>query len=540
MAESARSRTSQTITREAAPAAPLPEVFLSPRVVDREAFTEYAASLRQLIEQASAEGAALRSASGDAQLTRDHLKDVAAKSQPRLEAATKALAALDGQAQRAEQLLSAARDTASSLNILSRDSQEAIAKTAVEIQARVEQLRLEQSRRIDETCSQQELRLRTMREAMDRQIETARSENEARLRQTLSQSEGWLSQVETLIQQAEARLEERLRRGEELLSQRWGMMNSRLDEMDRALSGRAEQLTAAVDAKVAAAETRLAELSREIDNRLIRSWTHANELLQQLDTAAKRAETLLGEPPAQLILTADTNGEVTEATTQRLSVHEAIARIESLQTQATVAVGELEALRNDAEATRTTLGESLGQAQHDLTKLTEQAEVARGSLRGTLTAADQQIHGLSERATELAQSLAMTIEDCDSAHARLLTRRDEIMAMAEEPAKRVEEVGAHMRCAIEALLQEIHRAKAAARETSDDASEIMLRTQELMQELRPWAPLLIERKPGGPLPEPLTDLLRGVRGELATDLNRIAGALHQVTAKAARAAETLA
>jgi DNA repair exonuclease SbcCD ATPase subunit len=70
-------------------------VFLSPRVVDRGAFEEYAATLHDLFEKTATQAQTLKAASAEAQGLARILADAAQKFQVRLDAAARVLAGLD-------------------------------------------------------------------------------------------------------------------------------------------------------------------------------------------------------------------------------------------------------------------------------------------------------------------------------------------------------------------------------------------------------------------------------------------------------------
>jgi DNA repair exonuclease SbcCD ATPase subunit len=88
------------------------EIFLSPRVVDRQAFNEFAGQLRELIQQAGAQAEGLRTAAAEAQRTRDGLRDAVNANQMKLEMATRALAAIDQKADQTRKMIESAGDLA--------------------------------------------------------------------------------------------------------------------------------------------------------------------------------------------------------------------------------------------------------------------------------------------------------------------------------------------------------------------------------------------------------------------------------------------
>ena len=66
------------------------EVFLTPRVLDRRAFEDYAESLKRLIKDATGEGQSLSRTAADVRVLRDQLAAATAEAQRRLDATVRA------------------------------------------------------------------------------------------------------------------------------------------------------------------------------------------------------------------------------------------------------------------------------------------------------------------------------------------------------------------------------------------------------------------------------------------------------------------
>ena len=102
------------------------EVFLSPRVIDREAFNDYSGSLRRLIEEAAHQAEALKAAAAEATQAQISLRETAARHQGRQEAVTRALASIDQRLAEAERLAQAAEQTRRGIETASEDAQAAL------------------------------------------------------------------------------------------------------------------------------------------------------------------------------------------------------------------------------------------------------------------------------------------------------------------------------------------------------------------------------------------------------------------------------
>ncbi len=550
-----------TLASAPATASPAAEIFLSPRVIDRDAFNEMAASLRTLIEQAHSESEALRTVSAGAQQTQNQLRDVAVKAQPRIDAAGKALSALGDQSLRAEQLLTAAKDAAATLTTLSQQSQQLVAQAAADLHARVDRLRDEQGNRLDEARDhlRDELAKLTQEnerraEALNRQLDQARtnlntlfstitSENERRaedLRRELDAradaiviaATARMAQTSALVDQGDARMEERLRRAEELMAQKWAEINARLETMDRDAQQRASDVVQQIENVIARGEARFAELAANIDNRLIQSWTHANEVTLRLDNAAARAERLLGIP---------------DGSDQSL-VEAAVSR--GIEAESTAADGDVEAIDETPTPSLATVHRLLREARdvsdaarqtaRDMQSLREQTAHAQTILGDELNQAAARIDTLSQRGGDLITELNRALEACDSAQALILRQRDELRTAADEPARRLAAVTTGIRDSISAMLSEAEATRQATVHAGEEASEVLVQLSSLRAELKPWAPFVIDRAPGSPIPEPLQGVIQDVRIELARDLGCIADAMRQISGKATAVASKIA
>ncbi len=102
------------------------EVFLSPRVVDREAFNDFASALRTLIQNASAEGQSLRTIADQAQHVTDALQKAGIGHQSNLDLAARALATIEQRTQHAESLLERVTAAAAAFDHLQAQADELI------------------------------------------------------------------------------------------------------------------------------------------------------------------------------------------------------------------------------------------------------------------------------------------------------------------------------------------------------------------------------------------------------------------------------
>lgn len=114
------------------------DVFLSPRVIDREAFNDYSGSLRRLIEEAAQQAEALKAAAAEAAQAQTALRETAARHQGRAENVTKALAAIDQRLAEADRLAQAAETTRRGIEAASANAQSTLTARSDELAARID------------------------------------------------------------------------------------------------------------------------------------------------------------------------------------------------------------------------------------------------------------------------------------------------------------------------------------------------------------------------------------------------------------------
>jgi hypothetical protein len=172
------------------------EIFLSPRVVDRQAFNDFAGQLRELIEQAGAAAEALRGAAGEAQRTRDSLRDAMNANQMKLDMATRALATIDQKAEQTRKMIDSASDFASRVDGLREQADQVITERVGILCQRLNEAEEAATAQVDELHARLAGTL------------TAADERESQLRRALEAAAGPLvGQLAELVERAEATME---------------------------------------------------------------------------------------------------------------------------------------------------------------------------------------------------------------------------------------------------------------------------------------------------------------------------------------------
>jgi len=114
------------------------EVFISPRVIDREAFNDYSGSLRRLIEEAAQQAESLRAAAAEAAQAQTSLRETSARHQGRADGVTRALALIDQRLAEADRLARQAEATRRSVEEAGSSAQQGLAARTDELSARLD------------------------------------------------------------------------------------------------------------------------------------------------------------------------------------------------------------------------------------------------------------------------------------------------------------------------------------------------------------------------------------------------------------------
>ena len=150
---------------------PVVEVFLSPRVVDRDAFDEFAGALRDLIREASRRGNELRGTTAAARDTIGSIRSLKDASQARVERIRAVLAAL-------EQRTEAAQRVAEELE---RNGERTVDENLAQVQQRLDERLAAFEARLDEAIGRAEQRMSEIQVASEQQVQSL----EARLERAM-------------------------------------------------------------------------------------------------------------------------------------------------------------------------------------------------------------------------------------------------------------------------------------------------------------------------------------------------------------------
>lgn len=529
------------------------EVFVSPRVVDRVAFEDYAQALRKLLAAATSEGEHLRRTAVDASRTLRAIGEVLpavdtklAKAGEMLSTLTQRLESAETIAKRAE--AAAERAVTAERRIKDMDDRarqrifEAGTAAADEAVTRVEEVAEKRANELDdrgETLSTfvdrgradlAEARAKAI-EALQKVAEQTRTETKdglesiksqgARAREAIAEDHsGATHDIGRVRNESVEAIGSERTAAEAALGERVETLTARMDELIGATEDRLRELIDARDGEAQERAAAIAErIEQEVDPRLAEAEANADTILErvgQIDTKARGVfeldldgvETLCDRAEKLLEETGAGQAKPAEGTLAAVAA-EATAAMERMDDVATAG----ERARRQAEESRKALSESIESAALWLDRLVEQRDGLQQSITLATKLCEQAEGQLSQRHAELDEAMRAPatevqrhLEALKSASERAEARRDELAEVIDKAEKRAETKA--NAAADKAAEKAIHRAKIETEKL--DAKAIQAR-QALEQA---WKTL--ETRLKGELKESLTALsAEGQRAERA-------------------------
>jgi len=509
------------------------EVFLSPRVVDREAFNDYAGSLRRLIEQAGGQAEALRAAAQDADVAKTALKELAGKHQAKFDLASKVLAGLDQRAAEAEKLLGAARDAVASLDALRTEADRIVADHVARLETRLEGVFGDVQTRLARLEHDARAHADDAKRSLDHVVESAATQMNAQVRalhdQTLAEHGRIMASTDARVAQAKAELDQVVqgtiaRTDEQVLDAdaRVARAKAELDQVINGAMARTEERASAAVASVDAAQKRAAEraleLASAIENATREGDLRVREQQSTLNVQAARLEDLIAESETLIGWTSPTLPGAAEDDADEL----------------TPVPGSLSDMLAQSRSAREQTQSLLTQ----LTSLSKQGEQVRGILGSTLVEATERVDRLSERAVTVGEAVDKALLAAHSASAALNSQRSALEAALAAPVEALEARGHSLTHDLETVCHKAQISREAAESVMSDTWAVVQSLEKLLVELRPWKPLLVDGNESA-MPAPVAKIIEGLRGDLSRDLSVIAAGMYQIALKAQRLGESV-
>lgn len=429
------------------------EVFVSPRVVDRVAFEDYAQALRKLLAAATSEG--------------EHLRRTALDASRTLRAIGEVLPAVDAKLAKAGEMLGTLTQRLESAEAIAKRA-EAAAERAVTAEQRIKDMddrarsRIfeagnaamdEAVARVEEVAEKRAKELDDRGETLTAFVDRGRSdlaEARARAVEALERAAGQakveaaagLEALETQRAQAQRSIAEDHRTATDAIGAARGeTVEAIIAERSAAeamLAERASVLTARVDELVGAAERRLAE---KIDSCGTAARDHADAVAERLEreimpgleaaaAAGDAAHARASEADAKARGVFDLGLDKIEALCER-----AEALLEATGAgQAKPARGTLAAVAHEANSAMERMDEVANTGE----RARRQAEESRKALAESIESAALWLDRLVEQRDGLQQSITLATKLCEQAEGQLAQRRAELDEAMRAPATEVQ------------------------------------------------------------------------------------------------------
>ena len=408
------------------------DIFLTPRVIDQGAFSEYSAALKKLVTDAGASGRELSANTSKARSLCGDVREVSEDLRKAMETAVRLIPTLDQRAKKAEGLLAEATDVADQR-----------AEHESKFEARVNEIVEAAMGKIDARLDQ---------------ITAA----EAKLRATLTEIEDKPASIETRAEEVIDGLEEKV---------------GDLETRAKAVSSRSTALASLCDRiEKVSGETGFADLVERAEN-LSAGAQHATKQLESITQQADQARSILGEA----LLEAAEKIDAVEARKTKLT--------KSLSALVDAAASEGPAIERHIESLESRLGDLTGRGS-SLQSLAEQAnaaaERAEQSLRLIEQRSAQQQRELRAAAEGVISPFTTQVEQMGGWLGELIKRAERVATEANAAAQAIEQAAASLPTpslptpgvsepeaisdAVEALLETEPEVESIAESPADDAS----------------------------------------------------------------------
>lgn len=541
------------------------DVFLTPRVIDRNAFEEFSLNLRTLIQQASGEGASLRHALIEFKSFDQSARAVTGELQRRMEAVARAIPALDERLSTLDRMMRSAIDPSAAAqqaereveSAISRRLEAALERTQATVQAieerfaRMERDRLELLARLEaqkaERLEQAALNAERTAEACERRAaEAAQSLQafgtdasqaaEARLTELTRRAETLVERLETTLANVQSAadapgLEDRMSRLGAVIEQRVTQIKSDLAAATGpAVSNLSLLCHRAVDIigrdpriapdQAGAPPHRPGSLG-DLVSRAERSADAANMALHQAEAMRQQVEQAHSALRDAVLHGAEwadgLNARVDRARRNAADAERICDRIErslaangpALQAFAAFAEGD----RLDALAARAA---ELQAASNRLMQLDHAA-------RETLAAGAEswyRAESLGARIRELQSALDLAEERARGLSSNSLNRLRELEGSLSGASDSLADRAQQIEQRLDQAIRQAALAAAGTAEQATLAREAEERLRAVADALESWRDVLTDQ--AGPLPAPLTDIVADFKSRLEHQLGRAA------------------
>ena len=394
------------------------EVFLSPRVIDREAFNDFAGSLRALIADAQAHAKALAAATAGAQEAQATASEIANRHQSRFDAAARVLSSLDERATQTQHLLGAARDAANTLDAIRTDASGLIDGHTRAVRERLDQVLARAEARMAEFEEAALARAAAFERTLAERIETGLKRIDEHTRQVNASLADSAQRVIAAVGSSGQACADEVRSAAE---QAVAAIAAGQEQHTRAAdAARVAVQGAALTAQQHAQEAvgRVQAAARTAEETLHARETELQDLMLRLDDLAAETEALLGHADAAAIVDAD--GAEPGATPAPLpgSLADLVQRAGSAAQRIESSQRALDTARDRAEASRTALDSAVSVGSARVDALADRVALLRGDLERAALGASGPLDELAQRGARIRSEVGEAIDQMRGTLAR--------------------------------------------------------------------------------------------------------------------------
>lgn len=450
-------------------------VFVSPRVVDEQAFHEFSSELRGLLEEVRGVQHDLQRSGAEAEAAAKTLTGSKDKYRQHLELTSKLLKAMAAKSVEAEA-------TVESLNKRIMQAQDAERSATSVLEAKMSGFERSLEERLKRAEEAYEQRLA----AMETRFETQRS----RIEQELT----------TLEQRLSERVDAHRAAMDDMVSERIGGVEA---EVERMTSGLGEPVLSRLTDGIAAAEQAASSLDTKREQVVGSTGESLDQVLDQLRDACGIATKLVGWDPAD---PGSDPGTPTEG-----SLGDLLQRTVKTREDAEWSIRRLGSLRDQAK----TAIEELGESFEGSVSLLDQLHAQRKRMDGELGAVLERVEAFG---TDLEQ------------------REQRIEGMVSPLNEAIDRAEAALRdlCGCATGTAEVIADARASRQSLD---EMLGSARDLAERLEPWREAMLGGGSPGELPKPLAAVVERFESELGRDLGALADTIEALMQRAGAASD---
>lgn len=551
-AETGRSASTPRVYPGPASAGPaMDDVFLTPRVVDQNAFEQFSATLRELMAMAGEQRRTLREATTEAAETDRSSRELRDEVSTRLKALRALLPEVDRRLETAEKMLGAEVDEVE----IRRRVREVFERSAAEPLA---QLRT----RTDDSVQHAHKRVETLLTAMEtrlaeaeRRAETAASANADRIDEQIRSLESLLTRVQEGVPHIEQRLADAATDAERKAASFGTHLEERVSQIRAELAkatGPAVTNLHLLCSRAVEVIGRDPRLASDPDNQTPYREGSLGDLLEKVGAinaktraAADEAEALrkqaeeVGAALRDAILGAADGCDRLEAARERFTTETAESE-KAADTLAKAVRKQRTAIESCMAAIDSERVRSLQADTEKIERLAEKlsADEADKAIKQAAKA-DRALKKIEAKRAELEKSIEATEAMASEAEIRIGAQVDELAAMVQEP---LNELGEHVGKVGDWLNRLIDRAEHAgkgAEHAIAQAASAGERLEAVIERLEPWKDLAASAW-SGDLPPKAREVLDRLRSDIGRELEKAETVLARLSQRVQRAEAELA